>query len=57
MPWYKNPLTTCKVLDKIARRYENSSLQQLRNVIDSVTELIWEKQVNYTRATWHDKEC
>jgi len=57
MPWYKNPLTTCKVLDRIARRYESSSLQQLRDVIDYVTELIWTKQDHYNKATWHDREC
>jgi hypothetical protein len=53
MPWYKNPATICKVLDKIANRYENSSLQQLRSALDSVTDLIWKKQEHYYKAHMH----
>jgi len=50
MPWYMKPATTCKVLNRIARRYERASLQQLRNVLDLVTESIWKKQVQYGRV-------
>jgi hypothetical protein len=56
MPWYKNPVTTCKVLDRIARRYERASLQQLRNVLDFVTEAIWRKQVEYCKSANDNRE-
>ena len=44
MPWYNNPVITCKVLNRIARRYERSSLQDLKFVLDQATESIWRKQ-------------
>lgn len=47
MPWYFNPITTCKALNKIANRYESSALQDLRSVLDHATELIWRKQEHY----------
>lgn len=47
MPWYINPVLTCKVLNKIANRYERSVLQDLRSVLDRATELIWRKQEQY----------
>lgn len=47
MPWYTNPVVTCKALDKIASRYEHSALQDLRSVLDHATELILRKQVHY----------
>ena len=47
MPWYTNPVITCRVLNKIATRYESSALQDLRSVLDHATELIWRKQVHY----------
>ncbi len=47
MPWYTNPVRTCKVLNRIARHYENSSLQNLRFVMDHATESIWRKQETY----------
>jgi hypothetical protein len=56
MPWYKNPATTCKVLDRIAQRYERASLQQLRNVLDYVTESIWRKQLEYCKSTTDNRK-
>jgi translation initiation factor 2B subunit (eIF-2B alpha/beta/delta family) len=47
MPWYTNPVKTCKVLNRIASRYENSSLENLKSVLDHVTESIWKKQEQY----------
>ena len=47
MPWYTNPVITCKVLNRIARRYENSPLQNLKTILDNATESIWEKQQQY----------
>jgi hypothetical protein len=47
MPWYTNPVITCKVLNRIARRYENSPLQNLKSILDNATESIWEKQQQY----------
>ena len=47
MPWYTNPAITCKVLNRIASRYEGSSLQNLKYILDHATELIWRKQEQY----------
>jgi hypothetical protein len=47
MPWYNNPLTTIKVLNKIANRYTTSSLQDLKSVLDNVTEQVRRKQDSY----------
>ena len=51
MPWYTNHLITCKVLNRIARRYEPSAIQNLRTVLDNATESIWKKQEYYYKAT------
>jgi hypothetical protein len=56
MPWYTNHVKTCKVLNKIASRYEHSSLQDLKYVLDYATELIWKKQKHYYKATSDSKE-
>ena len=47
MPWYTNRVMICKVLNRIASRYECSSLQDLELVLDYATELIWRKQEQY----------
>jgi hypothetical protein len=47
MPWYTNPVITCKVLNRIASRYEYSSLEDLKFVLDHATESIWRKQEQY----------
>jgi hypothetical protein len=47
MPWYTDPVITCKVLNRIASRYESSSLQDLKFILDRVTESIWRKQEQY----------
>ncbi|MDD2899536.1 MAG: hypothetical protein PHI31_12580 [Desulfuromonadaceae bacterium] len=47
MPWYTNPDTTCKVLNKIASRYEQNELQDLKDVLDEASSLIWKKQEQY----------
>ncbi|MEI6208844.1 MAG: hypothetical protein WCP20_18860 [Desulfuromonadales bacterium] len=47
MPWYTNPVITCKVLNRIANRHERTPLQDLKSVLDRVTELIWRKQEHY----------
>lgn len=50
MPWYTNPATTCKVLDKIAKRYERKELHDLRFCLDNTVALILQKQENYHRG-------
>ena len=47
MPWYTNHNRTCKVLNRIASRYAQSSLDELRTVMDTATESIWKKQELY----------
>jgi hypothetical protein len=47
MPWYTNPLVTCKVLNKIANRHDSSKLLDLKSALDHATELIWKKQEQY----------
>jgi hypothetical protein len=47
MPWYTNHILTCKVLNRIASRYEHSSLQELNLILDYATEMIWMKLEEY----------
>jgi hypothetical protein len=47
MPWYTNPDITCKVLNRIANRYNCASLKNFRSVMDNATESIWRKQEHY----------
>ena len=47
MPWYTNPVITCKVLDKIARRHEQRNLQDLKHVLDNAIASILIKQQHY----------
>lgn len=47
MPWYTNPALTCKVLNRIANRYDHTALQDLKSALDRATALIWMKQENY----------
>lgn len=51
MPWYTNHIKTCKVLNRIARRYELLALQNLRTVLDNATESIWRKQDLYYKTS------
>jgi hypothetical protein len=58
MPWYTNHIITCKVLNRIASRYEHSSLQDLKLVLDHATESLWRKQEHYyMRAAGDNREC
>lgn len=47
MPWYYNPAITCRVLNKIANRYQRANLQELKTTLDYATQLIWNKQEYY----------
>ena len=47
MPWFNNPVMTCKVLNRIADRYRHAPLQDLRITMDSATQLIWRKQEQF----------
>ena len=49
VPWYNNPVLTCKVLNRIANRYTRATLQDLNTVLDRATQLIWNKQEQYFR--------
>jgi hypothetical protein len=55
MPWYTNHIITCKVLNRIARRYEQLALQTLRTVLDNATESIWRKQDLYYKTSSNNK--
>jgi hypothetical protein len=54
MPWYTNHIITCKVLNRIARRYERASLPDLKLVLDHATESLWRKQEHYYKKTTSD---
>ena len=56
MPWYINPVITCKVLNRIANHNKHSSLHNLRSVLDSATESIWRKQEQYYKTTRDNRE-
>lgn len=47
MPWYMNPVKTCKVLNRIANRHRRAPLHDLTAVLDQVTEKLWNKQERY----------
>jgi len=47
MPWYTNPVITCKVLNRIANRYSRANLQDLKKTLDYATQLLWNKQELY----------
>jgi len=52
MPWYTDHIRTCKVLNRIARHYEQSSLTDLKIVLDRATETLWRKKEHYyTKVT------
>lgn len=53
MPWYTNPVLTCKVLNKIANRHERTALNDVRTVLDRATEMIWVKQERYYENNLH----
>ncbi|NTW98554.1 MAG: hypothetical protein HGB35_01175 [Geobacteraceae bacterium] len=56
MPWYTDPVTTCKVLDKIATRYERIELYDLKSVLDSAVALLLKKQEQYLESTQRQTE-
>jgi len=56
MPWYTNPIITCKVLNRIANHHEHSSSQNLRSILDNATESIWRKQEVYYESSGDKKE-
>lgn len=47
MPWYTNPTATCKLLSRIANRYDGTTLQDLKFALDSALALIQKKQERY----------
>ena len=53
MPWYTNPVITCKVLNRIANRFERSPLHNLSFVMDYATESIWRKQEQYFQTKYN----
>ena len=57
MPWYTNPVITCKVLNRIANRFVCSSQHNLSSVLDYATESIWRKQEKYYKTTRDNSEC
>jgi len=50
MPWYMNPVTTCKVLNRIANRSARVSLRELTVLLDQTTDKLWSKQEEYNSA-------
>jgi len=55
MPWYNNPVITCKVLERIANRLSVANLQELDKTLDRATELIWSKQEGYSTRNSENK--
>ena len=47
MPWYMNPIATCKVLNRIANHYSHSSVREVSVIMDRVTRILWSKQEHY----------
>ena len=49
MPWYMNPISTRKVINRIANHYSCASLQDLQSVLDRATQRLWDKQDCYCK--------
>lgn len=47
MPWYTNPVLTCKVLNRIANRHPRATTRDLDTILDYATQLIWSKQEHF----------
>jgi hypothetical protein len=47
MPWYMNPIITCKVLNRIASRNSQASLKELGSLLDFMTQTLWSKQERF----------
>ena len=47
MPWYMNPTSTRKVINRIANRHSRDSLKDLQSVLDQTTQSLWNKQEYY----------
>lgn len=47
MPWYMNPTSTRKVINRIANRHSRDSLKDLQSVLDQTTQSLWNKQECY----------
>jgi hypothetical protein len=47
MPWYTNPVLTCRVLNRIANRYPRATIQDLKTTLDHATQSLWSKQEHY----------
>lgn len=47
MPWYISPVKTCKVMNRIATRYQRANLQDLKSTLDNATQLLWSKQERF----------
>ena len=56
MPWYMYPIITCRVLNRIANRHPRASIQDLSNLLDNATQLLWRKQEHYikTRSSYNN---
>ena len=46
-PWYLNPIKTCAVLNRIARRFTFHQMSELRETMDQATMMLWSKQEQF----------
>lgn len=53
MPWYMNPKTTCRVMNRIASRYSHAPLKDVQAVLDLATQRLWHKQEYYYEKSRH----
>lgn len=51
MPWYCNPTTTCKVMNRIASRYPYATITDLNIILGSASQILWDKQDRYYRRS------
>lgn len=47
MPWYMNPTSSRKVINRIAASHSHDSLKELQDVLDRATQGLWRKQEYY----------
>lgn len=53
MPWYMNPVITCKVLNRLANRHSRDPLRELNSLLDDATQLLWRKQEHFLAVNRH----
>lgn len=56
MPWYMNPSSTRRVVNRIALHYSRLSIQEQAAALDHVTQRLWHKQEFFHENNLHGND-